>query len=112
MNSAQKQVTLTGYEHLILLSVLRNGERAYGVSIQQELDRTARRPTTRAAIYVALRRLENRGLLESRLAEPTAERGGRAKRFYQLTTLGLAAVKAERSSLAQMWSGLEEMLER
>lgn len=102
--------SLTGFEHLVLLSVLRRGDRAYGVSVLEELQSTAKRPANRAAVYVALRRLEQRGCLTSSLAEPTAERGGRAKRFYELTQRGREALEDERATLTRMWSGLEESL--
>ena len=103
--------TLSELEHLILLAVLRLGERAYGVSIQRELRDTAQRETARAAIYLALRRLEQRGCLRSALAEPTAERGGRAKRFYQLEAAGLDLLRHRHNVLTRMWSGFEEQFE-
>ena len=102
--------SLSELEHLVLLAVLRLGEGAYGVSIQQELAETARRKTTRAAVYVALRRLETKGHLVGRLAEPTAERGGRAKRFYLLEERGLEALREQQASLSRMWAGVEERL--
>ena len=101
---------LSELEHLVLLAVLRLQRAAYGVSIQRELENTARRKTTRAAVYVALKRLEAKGLLTSLLAEPTAERGGRAKRFYTVDERGLAALRDQQSSLLRMWAGVEKQL--
>lgn len=111
MSASQDKSSLTGFEHLVLLSVLRRGDRAYGVGVLEELESTARRPANRAAVYVALRRLEQRGFLESSLAEPTAERGGRAKRFYRLSNRGLEALRQEQATLMRMWSGFEGSLE-
>ena len=102
---------LAELEHLVLLAVLRLGERAYGVAILEELAETAQRKATRGAVYVALRRLEEQGLLTSRLAEPTAKRGGRAKRFYDVAPSGVEALKAQRATFERMWSGLTETLE-
>jgi len=59
------------------------------------------------AIYMTLDRLEKKGLLVSRLTEPTAERGGRAKRCYKATKPAIAALKASRRALVNMWDGLE-----
>ncbi len=103
--------TLSELEHLVLLSVMRLGEAAYGVSIQRELLETAQRKTARAAVYVALRRLEEQGYLHSVLAEPTAERGGRAKRFYALEERGLEILRQQQSTLARMWAGFEKQVE-
>ena len=75
MPASEDKTALTGFEHLVLLSVLRRGDRAYGVGVLEELESTAQRPANRAAVYVALRRLEQRGLLTSSLAEPTAAPG-------------------------------------
>ena len=72
-----------GFESLLLLAVLRLGERAYGVTIRQELLARAKTDFAMGAIYTGLSRLERKGFVESWLGEPTAERGGRAKRFYR-----------------------------
>src|SRR5262245_28720360 len=81
---------LGGFESLLLLAVLRRGEQAYGVTIRQELLEKARKDVAIGAIYTGLDRLEQKGFVESWLGEPTAERGGRAKRFYRVTATGLS----------------------
>ncbi len=105
--SRTRQESVTGFEHLILLAVLRCDGEAYGVRVLEELQQTAGRSTNRAAVYVALRRLEQRGLLRSSLGEPTAARGGRAKRFYEVAPRGLVALQSQRQALTRMWAGLE-----
>lgn len=80
------------FESLLLLSVLSLGERAYGVTIRQELIKSAGKDVAVGAIYTGLERLSRKGLVESWQGEPTAERGGRAKRFYRVTAEGLQAV--------------------
>ena len=70
------------FEQMVLLSVLRLGDEAYGVSIHEELGRTTGRDTKRGAVYVTLERLEAKGYVSSHYGDPSAERGGRAKRFY------------------------------
>ena len=103
--------TLGEFEHLVLLAVLRLGDDAYGVPIAREIAARTGRNTSRAAVYIALRRLENRGLVSSRLGEPTPERGGRPKRFSRVEAAGLDQLRASRRALMHMWDGLEPVLE-
>ena len=70
---------LTDYELMIMLAILRLRNDGYGVTIARELEQTAGRQTTLAAVYLALDRLERQGLVTSALGEATPERGGRAK---------------------------------
>jgi DNA-binding PadR family transcriptional regulator len=80
-------------EQVVLLALLRLGGTAHGASIRAEiLDRTGR-SITPGAIYPTLDRLEARGLLRSRLGEPTPERGGRARRHFTVTAAGLREVR-------------------
>ena len=97
-------------EHLVLLALLRLGPQ-YGVPILDEIAaRTGRKPS-RAAVYIALQRLEDKGYVSSRLGEPTAERGGRARRFFTLEPRGLATLRVSRQALLQMWDSVEHRLE-
>jgi PadR family transcriptional regulator PadR len=84
--------TLGQFELLLLLAVLRLGDRAYGVTIRRELAERTGRVVSAGAVYTALERLERRGLATSRLGEPTPERGGRAKRYYRVLPAGEEAV--------------------
>jgi len=97
---------LTDFELMILLAVLRVGDNAYGVPIAREIETTAGRPVLLPAVYAALERLEGGGLVSSTVGEPTAERGGRAKRCFKVTPQGLRAVKATRRALVALWSDL------
>lgn len=94
------------FELLVLLAALQCGESAYSVAVHAELERRSGRPASMGAVYVTLERLETKGFLTSRLGEPTAARGGRAKRFYTVTRAGRAAVKDECRLIRRMWSGL------
>ncbi len=64
------------------------------------------------ALYTALERLETKGCLRSRMGDPTAERGGKAKRYFTVTPLGVKALKAMHASLASLSRGLEAVLEQ
>jgi len=69
------------FEHMVLLAVLRLGDDAYAVTVREEILTHTGRHVSRGSIYITLDRLETKGYLKSRLGEPTAERGGRAKRY-------------------------------
>ena len=71
----------------------------------------ARTLAARGALYTALERLESKRYLRSQLGEPLAERGGRARRYFTVTATGLAALRAARRALLQLWGGLEGLLE-
>ncbi len=103
---------LTDFELMLLLAVLRVGDQAYGVEIAREIERTGGRPVLLGAAYAALDRLERRGLVTSELGQPTAERGGRAKRFFTVTTRGIQAVKATQQALVALWHDLPQLKEK
>jgi PadR family transcriptional regulator, regulatory protein PadR len=100
------------FEQMVLLAVLQRRDDAYGLAIHEELSQHTRRPVARGAVYMTLDRLEKKGLLKSSLSEPTAERGGRAKRCYALTRAAVDALKASRQTLLSLWSGLEGVLDK
>lgn len=100
---------MTDFELMILLATLRVGDAAYGVPIAAEIERTGGRNVVVAAVYTALDRLERNGLVSSAIGEPTPERGGRAKRFFQVTPQGLRAVKETQRSLVALWKGVPQL---
>lgn len=95
------------FEQLILLAILRLGENAYGVTIRAELAERASRDITPGAVYTSLERLEAKGLIKSRMSDPTPQRGGRAKRFVSVTTAGRQALTRARQAYDRMLDGLE-----
>lgn len=100
------------FEQLVMFAVLRLDEDAYGTSIRDELRVRAERDVSPGAIFTTLERLESRGLVTSRYGEPTAERGGRRKRFYRLTADGRRALARSLKTVQRMARGLEPKLER
>jgi PadR family transcriptional regulator len=80
------------FEHELLLAVMRLGDEAYGMTIRRELAAHTGREVAVGAIYTALTRLEVRGFVQSKLGDPTPERGGKAKRFYRVLAPGKRAV--------------------
>jgi len=103
---AQNYRLLGGFESLLLLAILRLGDRAYGIAIRQELLNQADKQVAIGAIYTGLDRLEQKGFIESWMGEPTAERGGRAKRFYRVTTTGLNAFNDTQRAMRGLLDGL------
>lgn len=91
------------FEELVLLCVRRLVDEAHGPAIQALLARSAGREVTLGAIYAALDRAQRKGLAESWLGEPTAIRGGRAKRHYAVTPQGEAALRDTRLVREELW---------
>jgi PadR family transcriptional regulator, regulatory protein PadR len=103
---------LSTLDLLVMLAVLRLDGQAYGVPIADAVGAARGRPVSMAAVYTALERLEERGLIVSEVGAPTAERGGRAKRFMHVTPQGLSAVKATRRALTKMWTDVPALKDR
>jgi PadR family transcriptional regulator, regulatory protein PadR len=99
-------------EHLVLLAILRLGAEAYGMPILDEVSARSGRNVSRATVYVALRRLEQKGLVTSRMGESTPERGGRAKRYFRLRAAGLKALRESRAMFLNLWRDYETILDR
>lgn len=94
-------------EQQVLLAVWRLGDNAYGVPVRDELEKLTERSVAAGAVYTSLVRLEKKGWLESKMGEPTAERGGKSKRFFQITGEGVRVLRAARTHMDRLWEGLE-----
>jgi len=101
---------LGGFENLLLLVILRLGDRAYGVAIRRELLDQAEKDIAIGAIYTGLDRLQQKGFVESWSGEPTPERGGRAKKFYRVTAPGKQALNEMQRAVQRLSVGLEGSL--
>lgn len=97
-------------EQLILLAILQLGDGAYAVPIRTLLKDKAHRALSRGALYTSLERLETKGLLDSRMSEPLAIRGGRARRYFTVNKRGVQALKAAHAAVAGLAQGLEGVL--
>lgn len=104
--------SLGEFEHLILLAVYRLGPDAYGVPVIHEVEERTGRTVTQAAAYLTLRRLEDKGFIKSKLGKSTAERGGRAKRYFEISRAGAKQLRDSRAALAKMWEGVSPELDR
>ena len=94
-------------EQMVLLAILRLGERAYAVPIREEIETQARRAGARGALYTTLERLESKGCLASRMGDPTPERGGRSRRYFEVTAQGVGRLEHSREAMANLCRGLE-----
>lgn len=103
----KRKASLGELEQLILLAALRLGDEAYAVSIGEELRSQAGVETPRGAIYVTLERLERKGMLRSRFGDPTPERGGKAKRYFQVTSSALPLLRSSQAALLNLWDGVD-----
>jgi DNA-binding PadR family transcriptional regulator len=97
---------------MVLLSIMRLGEGAYGLAVRGELEAVAGREPSSGALYTTLDRLERKGLIESLAGESTRERGDRPRRYVRVTAAGRALLARSRSTLLALWDGLEGALDR
>jgi len=97
------------FELMMLLALIRLGDEAYGVPISREIEERIGREASLGSVYAALERLEEKGLVASRLGDPTAVRGGRAKRYFRITAQGLRDVRQTQRALQNLWRGLPQL---
>lgn len=100
------------FEQMVLLSIMRLGEGAYGLAIRNELTDVAGRQPSSGSLYTTLDRLEKKGLVSSSAGETSRERGGRARRYLSVTPEGHLLLARSRTRLLALWDGLEGALDR
>jgi PadR family transcriptional regulator, regulatory protein PadR len=108
--SAMTREALGEFEHMVLLAILHLGDGVYGVPIVDEIQRRTGRTVAPAAVYITLRRLEQKGLLTSWMGDSTPERGGKSRRCVKVTGAGLESLRESRKVLDSMWKGLDPKL--
>jgi DNA-binding PadR family transcriptional regulator len=97
---------LGGFEHLLLLAILRLEDDAYGTTVRRELMQCTNKDVAVGAIYTGFDRLEEKGFVESWMGEPTAKRGGRGKRLYRVTSAGRRALADMDRAVRRLSAGL------
>lgn len=100
------------FEQMLMLSVLRLGESAYGLRIGDELTAVTGRDVSSGALYTTLDRLEAKGLLDSRTGDSSESRRGRPRRYFTVTDDGLDALRQARRALTSLWDGVQATLDR
>ena len=102
--------SLGEFEQLVLLAIIQLRGEVYGVPIVEEIERRTGRTVDRSAVYVTLRRLEQKKLISSWLSDPTPERGGKARRCVTVEAAGLRLLRDSRELMERMWQGLDPAL--
>ena len=97
------------FEQIVLLAILQLDGDVYAARIVGEIERRIGRSTAPAAVYITLRRLEEKGLVASRMSASTQERGGKSRRCVNVTKAGVEALRAAREAANLMWKGLEPL---
>src|SRR4051794_1837781 len=97
------------FELMILLAVIRLADGAYGVPISKELLNLTGRDVALGSVYAALDRLEQKELVSSTLGDPTPARGGRAKRYFRVTSKGIREAKMTKQALTSLWQGIRPL---
>jgi PadR family transcriptional regulator len=103
--------TLSNFELMVMLAIIRIGDDSYGVSISSEIEETTGSEVLLGSVYDALARLEQKGLIASVMGEATPERGGRAKRHFHATSRGIRVVRDTQRSLVRLWKGVPQLKE-
>ena len=93
-------------ELMVLLAVMSSDGDAYGVQISKSIEDASGREVSLASVYVALERLERKGLISSTLGEPSPQRGGRARTYFKPTASGLKEARAAYNTLNRLSAGL------
>lgn len=98
------------FEELTMLAVLSLADGAYGVVVQETIERTAGREVTLGAVYAALERMERKGLVRSALSEVTPERGGKRRRLFEVTPAGLRVLGEARRAREALWNAVPRVI--
>jgi DNA-binding PadR family transcriptional regulator len=99
------------WEQLVLLAILRQRHGAYVIGLRADLARVMHRQPSRGALYQTLDRLEDKGFVRAIEDAPSPDRGGHPRRRFVVTRAGIAALKASRKALLELWNSVEEVLE-
>lgn len=100
------------FEQMVAAAVLRLGDDAYGVTIIAVIEERTGRSVKSGAVSVTLDRMERKGLVRSRLGDGDESRGGRPRRYVELTADGLTAARESRDAMLSLWRGLDEAYDR
>jgi DNA-binding PadR family transcriptional regulator len=94
------------FEQAVLLAVIRLDDEAYGRAIVDEVQKRGRHAVAVGAVHATLVRLEDKGMLSSRVAAGTPRRSGRPRRYYKIQPAGVRALRDARQTIANLWRGV------
>ena len=104
--------TLGEFEHMVLLCILRLGGEAYSVPVVLELEVRTGREVAQSAVFIAMKRMESKGLLNSRMDETSVKETGRVRRYFKLTPAAAGKLRNTRQALERLWDGTEAQFDR
>jgi DNA-binding PadR family transcriptional regulator len=104
-----KRVYLGEFEEIVLLFVAMLDSNAYGVNITHHITEQTNREVRLNQVHASLHRLEEKGMIISKMGEPTAERGGRRKRIFSITAYGLQTLQEIQSLRSNLWNMLSSI---
>ncbi len=105
-----QDIRLGAFEEMVLLSIAALLDQAYSVSIRDEIRKVSDRNVKLGMVHSVLNRLEKKGLITSHLAEATKKRGGRRKRYFQITHSGKVALLQTRNQREQLWNTIPDFV--
>ncbi|MDH5608521.1 MAG: helix-turn-helix transcriptional regulator [Cyclobacteriaceae bacterium] len=105
-----KGTNLGEFEEIVMLTIASLSQQAYSVTICDEIERITGRSVKLGVVHSVLNRLESKGMIGSHLGDPTAERGGRRKRFFEVSNTGKAALIAAKSQRDQLWNSIPDVV--
>ena len=98
------------FEQIVLMALLRIGADAYGAAVCLEIEKRSGRSASLSAVHTTLERLEQKGLVRSRIGDPTPQRGGKRKRHFEVSASGRRTLQASYRSIKNMADGIEDLL--
>jgi PadR family transcriptional regulator PadR len=104
-----KRVYLGEFEEIVLLFVAMLDNNAYGVNITHQIIEQTNRTVRLNQVHASLHRLEDKGMIISKMSEPTPERGGRRKRIFSITAYGLQTLQEIQSVRSNLWNMLSSI---
>jgi PadR family transcriptional regulator len=102
-----QEALLGSLEQLVLIALVRLGANAYGMTVRREIEERTGRDLSIGAVYATLERLESKAYISSSVGQPTAERGGRAKRLFRIESEGERALRTTQATIQKMAAGLK-----
>jgi DNA-binding PadR family transcriptional regulator len=109
-NIGMKKYHLGEFEELVVLAIGILHNKAYSVTIKDEIEQRTTRTVSLGALHTALKRMEDKGYLRSFPGESNDERGGRPKRYFEITALGKKAVQHSRDTRAEFWNAVPKTI--
>ena len=104
-----KNKGLGEFEELVLLAVCILNGNAYGVSVKEEVEKHTNRSILLGAVHITLYRLQDKGLLKSKLGGNTEKRGDRRKRLFTVTEMGMRQLRTSQEIRQEMWKLIPQL---